>query len=102
MGQLGRPLVWGEVMGNGSQTFTLPVGTVTFLLADVEGSTKSWEAAPAGMEQAMPILYDLRQTTTALAADIPGFIAAVHAGDPLAEAQSVAVRAFGAPSCDLT
>ena len=59
MGQLGRPLVWGEVMGNGSQTFTLPVGTVTFLLADVEGSTKSWEAAPAGMETAMPILYDL-------------------------------------------
>ena len=43
-----------------------------------------------------------RQTTTALAADIPGFIAAVHAGDPLAEAQSVAVRAFGSPSCDLT
>ncbi len=46
-------------MGNLSQTFALPVGTVTFLLSDVEGSTKLWEKEPTGMERAMPRLYQL-------------------------------------------
>ena len=31
---------------------TLPVGTVTFLLTDVEGSTQRWEADPKAMADA--------------------------------------------------
>ncbi|HEX8680787.1 MAG TPA: tetratricopeptide repeat protein [Ardenticatenaceae bacterium] len=31
----------------------LPTGTVTFLLTDVEGSTRLWEQSPEGMQQAM-------------------------------------------------
>jgi hypothetical protein len=30
----------------------LPVGTVTFLLTDVEGSTRLWEATPQAMSAA--------------------------------------------------
>lgn len=33
--------------------FLLPVGTVTFLLADVEGSTKLWEDEPEAMDEAL-------------------------------------------------
>ena len=35
----------------------LPTGTVTFLLSDVEGSTRQWEEAPDAMAVAVP-LYD--------------------------------------------
>ena len=38
-------------------TFSLPTGTVTFLLADVEGSTRSWEEAPEPMAAAIPRYY---------------------------------------------
>src|SRR3954464_11483460 len=31
----------------------LPTGTVTFLLTDIEGSTRLWEAAPDAMEEAL-------------------------------------------------
>src|SRR4051794_15147260 len=31
----------------------LPTGTVTFLLTDVEGSTRKWETAPDAMEDAL-------------------------------------------------
>jgi class 3 adenylate cyclase len=31
----------------------LPAGTVTFLLTDIEGSTRLWEAAPEAMEMAL-------------------------------------------------
>ena len=31
----------------------LPTGTVTFLLTDIEGSTRLWENAPAAMEEAL-------------------------------------------------
>ena len=31
----------------------MPAGTVTFLLTDIEGSTRLWEAVPAAMEVAL-------------------------------------------------
>lgn len=34
--------------------FYLPVGTVTFMLTDVEGSTRLWESAPESMGAAVP------------------------------------------------
>ncbi len=34
----------------------LPAGTVTFMLTDVEGSTKRWEAEPDAMKKAMSAL----------------------------------------------
>jgi predicted ATPase/class 3 adenylate cyclase/DNA-binding CsgD family transcriptional regulator len=38
---------------SGSGDFALPTGTVAFLLTDVEGSTRSWEADPDAMASAM-------------------------------------------------
>jgi predicted ATPase/class 3 adenylate cyclase/DNA-binding CsgD family transcriptional regulator len=37
----------------------LPSGTVTFLLTDIEGSTRLWEAAPEAMAVAVPRHYEL-------------------------------------------
>ena len=39
--------------------FSLPVGTVTFLLTDVEGSTRQWEAEPEAMAVAIARHYEL-------------------------------------------
>jgi len=39
--------------------FSLPVGTVTFLLTDVEGSTQRWEHAPTPMGVAIARHYEL-------------------------------------------
>ena len=33
----------------------LPTGVVTFLLTDVEGSTRLWEQAPAAMREALAL-----------------------------------------------
>ena len=41
------------------RAFTLPTGTVTFLLTDVEGSTQRWEAAPEAMAAAIARHYEL-------------------------------------------
>src|SRR4249920_3298148 len=41
----------------------LPVGTVTLLLADVEGSTRLWEARPAEMSDAMARFASLVRDT---------------------------------------
>ena len=52
---LGWPL-WVEASVNGrdERAFSLPTGTVTFLLSDVEGSTQRWEEAPEAMAVAIP------------------------------------------------
>jgi class 3 adenylate cyclase len=52
---LGWPL-WVEAKVNGpdESAFSLPTGTVTFLLSDVEGSTQRWEEAPEAMAAAIP------------------------------------------------
>jgi predicted ATPase/class 3 adenylate cyclase/DNA-binding CsgD family transcriptional regulator len=53
-----RPLQWGESpVAEGE--FLLPTGTVTLLLADVEGSTAGWEADPEGMAGAIVELNEL-------------------------------------------
>ena len=57
---LGWPL-WVEagVSGADQRAFSLPTGTVTFLLSDVEGSTQRWEEAPEAMAVAIPRHYEL-------------------------------------------
>jgi predicted ATPase/class 3 adenylate cyclase len=42
-----------------SITFHLPVGTVTFMLTDIEGSTRLWESAPEAMGAAVARHYEL-------------------------------------------
>src|SRR5215472_13538406 len=44
--------VSAEAAGAGSEP-ELPAGTVTFLLTDIEGSTRLWESAPEAMEVAL-------------------------------------------------
>ena len=52
-----RPLQWEESrVGDGG--FLLPTGTVSLLLADVEGSTAGWEADPGRMTGAIAELNE--------------------------------------------
>ena len=52
-------LVEPGVIEGEPRAFTLPTGTVTFLLTDVEGSTQRWEAAPEAMAAAIARHYEL-------------------------------------------
>ena len=52
-------LVEPGVIDGEPRAFTLPTGTVTFLLTDVEGSTRRWEAAPEAMAAAIARHYEL-------------------------------------------
>jgi predicted ATPase/class 3 adenylate cyclase/DNA-binding CsgD family transcriptional regulator len=45
--------------GADRQGFSLPVGTVTFLLTDVEGSSRAWEADPTATGAAIARHYEL-------------------------------------------
>jgi predicted ATPase/class 3 adenylate cyclase/DNA-binding CsgD family transcriptional regulator len=45
--------------------FVLPVGTVTFLLTDIEGSTRRWEAEPEVMGPAVARHYEILAEVTA-------------------------------------
>jgi predicted ATPase/class 3 adenylate cyclase/DNA-binding CsgD family transcriptional regulator len=60
---LGRPAIWGwdvdRTVDVVDTTFALPAGTVTFLLSDIEASTRLWEAEPDAMAEAVPLLYEL-------------------------------------------
>jgi predicted ATPase/class 3 adenylate cyclase len=47
-------------------TFPLPVGTVTFMLTDIEGSTQLWESAPEAMGVAVARHYELLGAAIAL------------------------------------
>lgn len=61
-GGLGRPLLIDTDMGEQAtavSVFAVPAGTVTFLLTDVEGSTRLWEQAPAAMPQAIARHYEI-------------------------------------------
>ena len=40
-------------------TFQLPVGTATFMLTDIEGSTQLWESFPGAMGAAVCRHYEL-------------------------------------------
>ena len=44
----------------------LPVGTVTFMLTDIEGSTRLWESAPEAMSAAVARHYELLDAAIAL------------------------------------
>jgi class 3 adenylate cyclase len=50
----------------GQVTAHLPVGTVTFVLTDVEGSTYLWESAPQAMSAAVRRHYELLDAAIAL------------------------------------
>jgi predicted ATPase/class 3 adenylate cyclase/DNA-binding CsgD family transcriptional regulator len=55
----GSLVVEGDVTEGEERAFSLPVGTVTFVLSDVEGSTRRWEAAPEAMTRAVSRHYEL-------------------------------------------
>jgi predicted ATPase/class 3 adenylate cyclase/DNA-binding CsgD family transcriptional regulator/tetratricopeptide (TPR) repeat protein len=61
MAWTGTPLIWGESpVGRGIEDgarFHLPAGTVTFLLSDIEGSTRLWSECPDGMGAAVADTY---------------------------------------------
>src|SRR5438270_216781 len=42
-----------SILSMASDSPSLPVGTVTLLLADVEGSTRLWEKEPSVMKEAL-------------------------------------------------
>ncbi|MEA2421463.1 MAG: hypothetical protein QOF55_562, partial [Thermoleophilaceae bacterium] len=60
---LARPIVWGSgltgIADPQERPFTLPAGTVTFLLTDIEGSTRLWESEPEAMAAAVPVHYEI-------------------------------------------
>src|SRR5438270_951760 len=47
------PLQWEEQAVRGDGGFVLPIGTVTLVLADVQGSTRQWEERPDEMKTAL-------------------------------------------------
>src|SRR2546421_5428023 len=47
------PLRWEERAVRGDDQFVLPIGTVTLVLADVQGSTRQWEERPDEMRAAL-------------------------------------------------
>src|SRR5215207_4766595 len=55
---LARPFVMQTELVQG-ENFALPAGTVTFLLTDVEGSTRLWEERPGEMSVAIARHYDM-------------------------------------------
>ena len=64
VGRGGWPLrVDDFVTGGGARAFALPTGTVTFLLSDVEGSSRRGEAAAEAMVVAIPRRYELLDET---------------------------------------
>src|SRR4051812_19335045 len=48
----------GEMAGSDGRRLDLPGGTVTFLLSDVEGSTRLWSAFPDAMPAAIEAVYE--------------------------------------------
>jgi class 3 adenylate cyclase len=53
-----EPLLWGGSVSEVDR-FALPVGTVTFFLSDIEGSTRLWEADAEAMAAAVAVHYEL-------------------------------------------
>ena len=70
LGWTGGPRRWGESpvdMNSIEETAVhLPVGTVTFMLTDVEGSTLLWESAAEAMGAAIRRHYQLLDAAIAL------------------------------------
>ncbi len=72
----------------------LPVGTVTFLLTDVEGSTQLWQAAPNAMTQAIRRHYEILDAAVASNGGVRP--QEQGEGDSIVAAFSRASDAFGA------
>ena len=54
------PLFLDEADGGGAMGgFVLPTGTVTFLMTDIEGSTRAWQRRPGALTVAVPRHYEL-------------------------------------------
>ena len=68
-GQWLRPLRWTTPVSQGvtpsGDAFGLPIGTVTFLLTDIEGSTLAWQAAPSLMGPAVARHYEILDAAVA-------------------------------------
>ena len=60
---MGSPLYMGDLMSDdatpSSAGFALPTGMVTFVLTDIEGSTRAWERSPADMSAAVARQYEI-------------------------------------------
>src|SRR3954453_3880636 len=57
---LERPLLWDHgLTAIADFGVGLPTGTVTFLLSDIEGSTRLWESGPEAMQLAVPAHYEI-------------------------------------------
>ena len=55
-----RPLFVDDVEGRwAAGGFVLPTGTVTFLMTDIEGSTRAWERSPEALAVAVPRHYEI-------------------------------------------
>jgi predicted ATPase/class 3 adenylate cyclase/DNA-binding CsgD family transcriptional regulator len=52
-------LLVDDVSGPNAAGFALPTGTVTFLLTDIEGSSRRWEHAPGAMAPAVALHYEI-------------------------------------------
>jgi predicted ATPase/class 3 adenylate cyclase len=59
----GGSLMWAEAAlgtgGGGGLRSRLPMGTVTFLLSDIEGSTRLWSTFPEAMPAAVARVYEI-------------------------------------------
>src|SRR3954462_12570563 len=53
------PLRWDGPAVRQSGEFVLPIGTVTLVLADVQGSTRQWEERPDAMRAALADVNDM-------------------------------------------
>ena len=54
------PLFVGDADDDGvTGGFVLPTGTVTFLMTDIEGSTRAWERSPDALAVAVPRHYEI-------------------------------------------
>ena len=61
------PLFVGDGDGVGaSGGFVLPTGTVTFLMTDIEGSTRAWERESEALAHAVPRHYEILDEAVAL------------------------------------
>jgi predicted ATPase/class 3 adenylate cyclase len=83
---------WGSGFVSGCGVTVRPVGTVTFLFTDIEGSTRRWEADPDGMRVALARHDDVLRT----AIDARGGWLFKHTGDGVCAAFASARGAIDA------
>ena len=90
--------LYPDVSGDWGMTGHLPSGTVTFLLTDLEGSTRMWEQDPEAMKPAMVRQDEILEKTIA---GNRGFVFS-RMGDGMAAAFATAGDAVAAGAGDQT